>query len=298
MFDGSIDHVWISFPEPPHRTQSTPNSSKRTRTYSIQQIPRQKKYSSYTRYDWNFLSTLSPTFVGWFCVINRIKQPMKELFEKREKRLDAVLTYFLIETTPTSTLPQSKLYKLFTPKTKCLLSHPVYQLITEFRKRFNQNTQIEINLQSNILPEIELLKQGIRQACRPWVQIFQEQSKSNLYTVHPSSSFITTSPINSMSTMKNNNHTDVRQIPIGIDPVRSHLEHEFVTAHSCHTVPTNSAVRTRKTVGEIRSNKNKRETSIETTTLLPSTSQCRHTPDLSGKNLVSFATQKISLKSA
>jgi hypothetical protein len=33
---------------------------------------------------------------------------------------------------------------------KYLLSHPVCQIVTEFRKHFNKNTEININLQPNI----------------------------------------------------------------------------------------------------------------------------------------------------
>ncbi|CAF1460314.1 unnamed protein product [Adineta steineri] len=111
VFDGSIDHVWISFPEPPHHTHSTSNSSKRPRTSTTsakQTTTAPKKLFSYTRYDWNFLSTLSPTVLGWFCVINRIQKPVEKFLRKREKRLDAVLAYFLVETKPVSTLSQTQ----------------------------------------------------------------------------------------------------------------------------------------------------------------------------------------------
>ncbi|CAF5010828.1 unnamed protein product, partial [Rotaria socialis] len=53
IFDGSIDHVWISFPEPPRHTQSTSNSLKRVHSNpssNTQQLSAQKKLSSYTRY--------------------------------------------------------------------------------------------------------------------------------------------------------------------------------------------------------------------------------------------------------
>ncbi|CAF3490546.1 unnamed protein product [Rotaria socialis] len=179
IFDGSIDHVWISFPEPPRHTQSTSNSLKRVHSNpssNTQQLSAQKKLSSYTRYDWNFLSTLSPTVLGWFCVINRVKKPVKKFLKKREKRIDTVLAYFLIEIATLSTLQQSKLYELFTPKTRFFISYPVCQMITEFRKHFNRNAQINIDLLSNIIPEIEILKQGIREACRGWAQAFKHKS--------------------------------------------------------------------------------------------------------------------------
>ncbi|CAF4164839.1 unnamed protein product, partial [Rotaria magnacalcarata] len=66
------------------------------------------------------------------------------------------------------------LYELFTPKTKFLISHPVCQMIAEFRKHFNRNTRINIDLLSNIIPEIEILKQGIRESCRGWAQAFKQ----------------------------------------------------------------------------------------------------------------------------
>ncbi|CAF4767776.1 unnamed protein product, partial [Rotaria socialis] len=165
--------------EPPRHTQSTSNSLKRVHSNpssNTQQLSAQKKLSSYTRYDWNFLSTLSPTVLGWFCVINRVKKPVKKFLKKREKRIDTVLAYFLIEIATLSTLQQSKLYELFTPKTRFFISYPVCQMITEFRKHFNRNAQINIDLLSNIIPEIEILKQGIREACRGWAQAFKHKS--------------------------------------------------------------------------------------------------------------------------
>ncbi|CAF3362029.1 unnamed protein product [Rotaria socialis] len=81
-------------------------------------------------------SHTTPTVRGCFCVINRIQEPIENFLRKHEKRVDAILAYFHIETTPSSTLPQSKLYELFTPKTKYLLAHRVYQLVTELRKTF------------------------------------------------------------------------------------------------------------------------------------------------------------------
>ncbi|CAF1209663.1 unnamed protein product [Adineta steineri] len=118
----------ISYPESQHHTHSTSNSSKRPRTSttSVKQITATpKKLFSYTQYDWNFLSTLSPTVLDWLYVINGIQKPVEKFVRKREKRPDAILAYFLIETKSVSILLQSKFYELLTPKTKYLLSHPV-----------------------------------------------------------------------------------------------------------------------------------------------------------------------------
>jgi hypothetical protein len=284
VFDGSIDHVWISFPEPPHHTHSTSNSSKRPRTSTtnnIQQIPTPKKLFSYTRYDWNFLSTLSPTVLGWFCVINRVQKPVENFLDKRIKRLDAILAYFLIETTPTSTLSQSKLYELFTPKTKYLLSHPVCQLVTELRKHFNKNTQINKSLQINLIPELQILKQGIRESCRGWAQTIKQQPHKTI--VQPPSSTIITSPINSILPTNNNNDQEqppaVVRAPTMVDRVQRFIGHEFVVPHPRHSsiVPNkqqqqegtdnsttnDSSVRRRMTVQNGRSNINNKDTIIE-----------------------------------
>ncbi|CAF4845808.1 unnamed protein product, partial [Rotaria sp. Silwood1] len=244
IFDGSIDHVWISFPEPPHHTHSTTNLSKRTRTSptnNIEQIPTPKKLFSYTRYDWNFLSTLSPTVLGWFCVINRIQEPIEYFLRKREKRIDAILAYFLIETPPLSTLSQSKLYELFTPKTKYLLIHPVCQIVSELRKHFNKNTQININLQPNIIPELSILKQGIREACRDWAQTIKQQPHKTI--IQPPSSTITTSPINSLLPTNNNDQEQppaVVRAPTMVDRVQRLIGHEFIIAHPRHSLITSN----------------------------------------------------------
>ena len=267
VFDGSIDHIWISFPEPPHHTHST---SKRPRTNTsnpMQHIPNPKKLFSYTRYDWNFLSTLSPTVLGWFCVINRIQNPVENFFHQREKHLDAVLAYFLIETTPISTLTQSHLYELFTPKTKYLLSHPVCQLVTELRKDFNRNTQIHIHLQDNLVPELNILKQGIRESCRGWAQTVKQQP-TNKTLVQPPASSNTTSPINSVLPTTTTTTTaaaaggvnDQEQSSANartssmVDRVQRLIGHEFVVAHPPR----------RMTVQNVRSNlNNHRETILE-----------------------------------
>jgi hypothetical protein len=306
VFDGSIDHVWISFPEPPHHTHSTSNLSKRPRTStitSIQQIPTQKKLSSYTRYDWNFLSTLSPTVLGWFCVLNRLKQPMQNFLQKREKHLDAVLAYFLIEIKPVSTLPQSRLYELFTPKTKYLLAHPVCQLMTELRKHFNQQTQIHLNLQPNIIPETQLLKQGIREACRGWAKTFKRQPKPNIHINQPVSSATTTSPINSILPTNSNDQEQPttmarKRASTVADRVQRLIGHENVVAHPHrqsvttrqrqneidNTTTSNSAVRRRITVQNPRSNTINKETMIEMQKIPSSVPENRRAPNFLGKN--------------
>ena len=94
--------------------------------------------------------------------------------EQREKYLDAVLAYFLLETQPISTLESSRFFDLLTPKSKSIISHPVSQLITEVRKRFNRNFEIHHDLQDNVLPEIGLLKQSVKESIRLWVQSYKD----------------------------------------------------------------------------------------------------------------------------
>ena len=72
-----------------------------------------------------------------------------------------------IETTTKSTLSSSKLFDLFSPKSKCLLNNPV----SELHKDFNRKAQIHHHLQSNLVPERETLKQGIREVFRGWAPI-------------------------------------------------------------------------------------------------------------------------------
>ena len=262
-FDGSIDHVWISFPEPPHHTHSASNLSKRPRsstTVSTQPMTTQKKLFSYTRYDWNFLSTLSPTVLGWFCVLNRIKQPMKNFLEKREKHLDAVLTYFLVETKPISTLPESKLYELFTPKTKYLLSHPVSQVVTELRKHFNKNTQMHVNLQPNQIPDIQIIKTRYQRilSCLGENNLKRQPT---IIILQPPSSSTTTSPMNSILPT---NTSDQEQLITGtrtrtasvVDRVQRLIGHNDNTT-------ADSAVRRRMTVQNSRSNTITRDTVVE-----------------------------------
>jgi hypothetical protein len=244
---------------------------------------------------------LSPTVLGWFCVINRIKQPIKNLLEKREKHFDAALAYFLIETKPKSTLPQSKFYELFTPKTRYLLSHPVCQLVTELRKHFNKNTQININLQPNIIPDIQLLKQGIREACRDWAQTFKQQPQPLIHLIQPASS-TTTSPINSILPTNSNDQEQVPTVPRArastlVDRVQRFIGHEFVVAHPRRSTITlrqdsngtdnpttsNSAVRRRMTVQNARSKPNNKDTVIEMNILPSSVPERRRASNLLGK---------------
>jgi hypothetical protein len=290
VFDGSIDHIWISFPEPPHHhTHSTSNAPKRPRTSTSgttnatqqqqqqqqQQMPTPKKLFSYTRYDWNFLSTLSPTVLGWFCVINRIQKPVEEFLQQREKRIDAILAYFLIETTPKSTLLASKFYHLFTPKTKSLLTNPVCQLVSELRKHVNRNMQMHRDLQPNLIPETQILKQGIREACRGWAQTLKQQSTAHSGSLLPS----TVPPANTSPMVTNHlpttntHYNDIEQppavvrAPTMVDRVQRLIGHEFVIAHSRatstlpmkqhvvvdHTVTNGSAIRRRTATQNIRS---------------------------------------------
>ncbi|CAF1160810.1 unnamed protein product [Adineta steineri] len=52
---------------------------------------------------------------------------------------------------------------------------PVYQLVAEFRKQLNRNTQINMNLQPNIIPELQILKQALHVSCREWTRTIQQQ---------------------------------------------------------------------------------------------------------------------------
>ncbi|CAF1291838.1 unnamed protein product, partial [Adineta steineri] len=210
------------------------------------------------------------------------QKPIETFVHKREKRIDAVLAYFLIETPSSLTLPQSKLYELFTPKTKYLLSHPVCQLVTEIRKAFNHNKQININLQPHILPETELLKQGIREACRDWAQIFKQQPHLHLHISQPPASATSTSPIESMLPTNSNEHEQVTdntraRASTIVGRVQRLIGHESVGSHASrpsavskqpqndinNTISANSAVRRRMTVQNTRSNASNKDTIIE-----------------------------------
>lgn len=266
----------------------------------MQAISSPKKLSSYTRYDWNFLSTLSPTVLGWFCVLNRVKSPIKELLDKREKHVDAVLAYFLIEMKPVSTLSHSKLYELFTPKTRYFLSHPVCQLVTEIRKNFNKNKQIDLNLQPNIIPEIELLKQGIREACRGWAQTFKQQPVERLRPV-PSST-TTTSPINVIVPTGTNEPEQDQpntRTRVGANADRNPrlMGHEYVVAHPRQpsvtirqqpngvesSITSDPAVRRRMTVQNTRSNTITKDTVVEFTKDPSAAPERRRTSNFLGK---------------
>lgn len=221
--------------------------------------------------------------------MNRIKQPMKTFLEKREKHLDAVLAYFLIEIQPISTLPQSKLYDLFTPKTKYLLSHPVCQLVTELRKHFNKNNEIFINLQPNIIPEIRLLKQGIREACRGWAKTFKRQPPPIIHVYQPQASTATTSPINSIlptTTHDQEQSPAMTRGPKMVDRVQRLIGHEFVVAHPLRSQPNgpdDSAVRRRMTVQNTRSNTSNKDTIIEMNKTPSSVPERRRASNLLGK---------------
>lgn len=243
----------------------------------MKQAPAPKKLFSYTRYDWNFLSTLSPTVLGWFCVIDRIQKPVEKFFRKREKRLDAVLAYFLIETKPVCTLSQSRLYELFTPKTKYLLSHPVCQLATELRKQFNRSTQMHINLQPNVLPELQMLKQGIRSACHDWAQTIRQQPHH--FIVQPTSSPPTTSPISVIVPTAGNDQEPPPAVvrgPTVVNRVQRLMGHEFTSGHprqsaqasgkqqeSSDTSTGNGAAVRKRTAQNVRSTASNKETVIE-----------------------------------
>ncbi|CAF5145326.1 unnamed protein product, partial [Rotaria magnacalcarata] len=178
-----------------------------------------------------------------------------------------------------STLSQSKLYELFTPKTKYLLAHPVCQLVSELRKNFNKNRQIHINLQPNLIPELQILKQGIREACRGWAQAIKQQPNKNI--TQQSSSSATTSPIN-IILMTNSNDQEqppaVVRAPTMVDRVQRLIGHEFVIAHPRHSlvsankqqqdgletfIVNGTTVRRRMTVQNPRLNVNNKETFVE-----------------------------------
>ena len=215
-------------------------------------------------------------------MINRIQKPVESFFHQREKRHDAILAYFLIEKTPASTLSQSKLSELLTPKSKGLLADPVCQLVSELRKHFNCNTQIHRDLQPNLIPETQILKQGIREACRGWAQTVKQQPYPTMNPLPPSS-INTTSPINSILPTTSNHFNDQEQppavvrAPTMVDRMQRFIGHEFVIAHPRHasiapgkphepqeaSAANGSAVRRRMTVQNTRANVNNKEVIIE-----------------------------------
>ena len=229
---------------------------------------------------------------------------MKNCLEKREKHFDAVLAYFLIESRPILTLPQSKLYKLFTPKTKYLLSHPVCELVTELRKHFNKNTQINTNIQPQMIPEIKLLKQGIREACRGWAQTFKRQPRPNIHSDQPLLSTTTTSPIHAVLPTNSNDQDQEPNVPRArsstiVDRVQRLIGHEFVVAHPRPpsaasrpnpneldpTTTSNAAVRRRMTVQNTRSNASNKDTIIEMNKAPSSVPEHRRASAFLGKQL-------------
>ena len=165
IVDASIDQVWISFPEPPSHTTA--------KKQTVHSSSSQKSSLSYTRYDWNFLSTLSSTVFGWVSVVDRTRTSLTDLLQLREKRLDAVLAYFLVETTPVSSIPPSHFNELFSANATFLRGHPVCQLIGELRKQFNSQLHIvDADLYTGNIPETRVLQQGIRQLCQGWSRTF------------------------------------------------------------------------------------------------------------------------------
>lgn len=234
VFDGSIDHVWISFPEPPNQIHSNSNSFKRPRTsLTAKSMATPKKLFSYTRYDWNFLSTLSPTVLGWFCVINRIQKPIEDILDQREKQIDTILAYFLIETPTKSSLPVSKYQELFTNKSKYFLSQPVCQLVNELRKSSNRKTEIDLDLRADLIPEIQILKQGIRESCRGWAQTIKQSSQNQ--TINNGNGNPTTNVVSPITQILTNNDHElppaVVRAPTMVDRVQRFIGHEFVIAH-------------------------------------------------------------------
>ncbi|CAF4608148.1 unnamed protein product, partial [Rotaria socialis] len=146
---------------------------------------------------------------------------------------------------------------------------------------FNKNRQIHINLQPNLIPELQILKQGIREACRGWAQTIKQQPNKNITQPSSSSATTTTSPIN-IILMTNSNDQEqppaVVRAPTMVDRVQRFMGHEFVIAHPRHSLaPANkqqqdgletfivngTTVRRRMTVQNPRLNVNNRETFIE-----------------------------------
>ena len=203
---------------------------------------------------------------------------MEKFLHRREKRLDAVLAYFLVETKPALTLSKSKFYDLFTPKTKYLLSHPVCQLVTELRKQFNHSTQMHINLQPIIVPELQILKQGIRGACHDWAKIIKQQPHQII--IQPITLPPSTSPINVILPTASNEQEQppaVVRAPTKVDRVQRFIGHEFVKTHPRqpptgpvkpqdgldHGTANGSAIRKRTIVQNTRYSANNRETLID-----------------------------------
>lgn len=184
VFDASIDQLWVLFPEPPNHSAAL----KRARTLTMTSDPNSKKVFSYTRYDWNFLSTLSPTILSWYSVINRLEKPLKQCLHKQEIYRDAVLSWFLIGRAPQVSLTVSPFNHLFTPKAKYFVSHPICQWVNEMRKNFNRDHNLYLDLQPHLIPEDEILKQAIRYLCPDWIQFFKNRSTISMTPPKSSSS--------------------------------------------------------------------------------------------------------------
>ena len=149
---------------------------------------------------------------------------MKDCVQQRETYLDAVLAYFLIETPSKFTLPSSLYSQLFTPKTQYYLTHPVCQLLSEIRKNFNRNPQIYLDLQSHLLPEEDLLKQGIRILCQGWIEPLKQQQP--------------TSP----SIPSKKKKTDGENLPMGHDYVNTPLRRRMTATRAETRIEINEEI--------------------------------------------------------
>ncbi|CAF5214010.1 unnamed protein product, partial [Rotaria magnacalcarata] len=134
------------------------------------------------------------------------------------------------------------------------------------------------NLQLNIIPELQILKQGIREACRGWARTIKSQPRKP--KVQSSSSSTTTSPINNLLPTNTNDEEQpptVVRAPAMVDRVQRLIGYEFVRAHPKqslitsnkqqddieHFVINGSTVRRRATGQNSRSNINNKDIIIE-----------------------------------
>ncbi|CAF3106225.1 unnamed protein product [Rotaria socialis] len=134
------------------------------------------------------------------------------------------------------------------------------------------------NLPPNIIPELQIFKQGIREACRDGAQTIKSQPRKPM--VQSSSSSTTTSPINNLLPTNTNDQEQppaVVRAPTMVDRVQRLIEHEFVSAHPKqplitsnkqqdgieHFVINGSTVRRRATGQNPRSNINNKDIIIE-----------------------------------
>ena len=130
-----------------------------------------------------------------------------------------------------------------------------------------------MDLQPNIIPELQILKQGIRESCRDWAQTIKKQPHKTI--IQPPSSSTTTSPINSILPTNSNDQEQppaVVRAPTVVDRVQrliiAHPRHSTAVSNKqqdgIDSVITNgNAVRRRMTVQNGRSNLNTKETIIE-----------------------------------